>query len=471
MSTESFRNEGAAIRAFSGKFTNKTHNRWENRHNFVKVSGKYQLMDIDYAGQVEEQQEVAEAEKKSGGRKRAGDDANEAAAKRTKEEAPAAAPVSQLPPPVQELLKLIGSKSAMEMTMKELNIDTKRMPLGKISKEQIKKGYEILQKVEALLSGNKKAAAGGSLEELSSAFYTLIPHDFGFQRPPLINTKDMVKVKGELLDTLGQLEIATKLLETEADKAKAQKEAPRHYLDVTYDSLHCSITPLDPTSEAYRHIIDSVENTHGETHTTYKLRVKSIFVIAREGERARYVEGPHAATPGKYMLWHGSRSTNYMGILSQGLRIAPKEAPCTGYMFGKGIYFADIVSKSANYCFTNRQQNMGLMLLNEVAVGRPLELTQAKYMEAAQKGSDSTKGIGRMRPGFETVVNGPQLDLPASEAKKMKQPPTDRTIQWPTKKIEHDTTVQTSLYYSEYIVYDVAQCYMRYLVMTEFVYK
>jgi len=29
----------------------------------------------------------------------------------------------------------------------------------------------------------------------------------------------------------------------------------------------------------------------------------------------------------KRLLWHGSRFTNYTGILSQGLRIAPPEAP------------------------------------------------------------------------------------------------------------------------------------------------
>ena len=32
------------------------------------------------------------------------------------------------------------------------------------------------------------------------------------------------------------------------------------------------------------------------------------------------------------LLWHGSRLTNWVGILSQGLRIAPPEAPVTGYM-------------------------------------------------------------------------------------------------------------------------------------------
>jgi hypothetical protein len=34
-----------------------------------------------------------------------------------------------------------------------------------------------------------------------------------------------------------------------------------------------------------------------------------------------------------------------VGILSKGLLIAPPEAPVTGYMFGKGLYFADVVTK------------------------------------------------------------------------------------------------------------------------------
>lgn len=52
-----------------------------------------------------------------------------------------------------------------------------------------------------------------------------------------------------------------------------------------------------------------------------------------------------------------------------GLRIAPPEAPVTGYMFGKGIYFADMVSKSANYCSTTPDNPKGLMLLCDVALG------------------------------------------------------------------------------------------------------
>lgn len=51
-----------------------------------------------------------------------------------------------------------------------------------------------------------------------------------------------------------------------------------------------------------------------------------------------------------------------------GLRIAPPEAPVTGYMFGKGVYFADMFSKSANYCCASSQLRDGVLLLCEVYV-------------------------------------------------------------------------------------------------------
>ena len=50
-----------------------------------------------------------------------------------------------------------------------------------------------------------------------------------------------------------------------------------------------------------------------------------IFEIKREGEYGRYK--PFKELPNRQLLWHGSRTTNFGGILSQGLRIAPPEAP------------------------------------------------------------------------------------------------------------------------------------------------
>jgi hypothetical protein len=36
-------------------------------------------------------------------------------------------------------------------------------------------------------------------------------------------------------------------------------------------------------------------------------------------------------------------------------------------MFGKGLYFADMSSKSANYCYPTPSKNTGLVLLSEVS--------------------------------------------------------------------------------------------------------
>jgi len=91
------------------------------------------------------------------------------------------------------------------------------------------------------------------------------------------------------------------------------------------------------------------------------------YTVDRDGEDKIY--NP-AKLGNKMLLWHGSRFSNFGGILSQGLRIAPPEAPKTGYLYGKGCYFADMAGKSAAYCCANLSNNIGIFLLCEVALGK-----------------------------------------------------------------------------------------------------
>mmetsp|Transcript_44921 Transcript_44921/g.92891 ORF Transcript_44921/g.92891 Transcript_44921/m.92891 type:complete len:728 (+) Transcript_44921:46-2229(+) len=68
-------------------------------------------------------------------------------------------------------------------------------PLGKLTENQIEKGQEVLQRIEtALAKKNDK-----QLADLSSEYYTLIPHDFGFKVPPAIKTSAMLEAEEELL--------------------------------------------------------------------------------------------------------------------------------------------------------------------------------------------------------------------------------------------------------------------------------
>jgi poly [ADP-ribose] polymerase len=83
---------------------------------------------------------------------------------------------SKLDSRVQDLVKLIFDLKMMENVMTEMEYDIKKMPLGKLTKGQIKNGYEVLKKLDEAIQKNKGYS---TLEELSSEFYTLIPHALG----------------------------------------------------------------------------------------------------------------------------------------------------------------------------------------------------------------------------------------------------------------------------------------------------
>jgi poly [ADP-ribose] polymerase len=187
---------------------------------------------------------------------------------------------------------------------------------------------------------------------------------------------------------------------------------------------------------------------------TYK--VVNIFRIERQGENDRFTSSPYAKIPNsdRRLLWHGSRSTNFGGILSQGLRIAPPEAPVNGYMFGKGVYLADISSKSANYCCPYNSRGMGLLLLCDAELGAPmLELDSACYNageEAIKAGKIATLGRG--------------TNIPAGWKDAACLNPTLAGVKMPDVAVSSAKADQTrGLWYNEYIVYDVAQIRQRYL--------
>lgn len=71
-------------------------------------------------------------------------------------------------------------------------------------------------------------------------------------------------------------------------------------------------------------------------------------------------------------------------------------------MFDKGIYLADMSSKSANYCCPYNSGGQALLLLCEAELGNPMQvLTDASYnagTTAAQNGNIATWGQGLTAP-------------------------------------------------------------------------
>ena len=113
----------------------------------------------------------------------------------------------------------------MNKTMKEIGYDAKKMPLGKLAKSTIEKGFEVLKRIAAAVQ-NKKSKS--YLQDLSSEFYSLIPHDVGFKydlfayhefiilrqmSTMVLTDNDDVKKKLDMLTSLQEMQITTKILE------------------------------------------------------------------------------------------------------------------------------------------------------------------------------------------------------------------------------------------------------------------
>ncbi|XP_074145240.1 poly [ADP-ribose] polymerase 2 isoform X2 [Sminthopsis crassicaudata] len=407
-----------AKEVFQKKFFDKTKNSWEDRGSFEKVPGKYDMLQMDYTTNTQGEEESKEG---------------------TLDPISPPKVESQLELPVQELIELICNIQTMEEMMVEMKYDIKKAPLGKLTVAQIKAGYQSLKKIEDCI---RSGHSGRTLLEACNEFYTRIPHDFGLRTPPLIRTEQELKDKIQLLEALGDIEIAIKLVKTEL-------KTPEHPLDQHYRNLHCILRPLDHSCHEFKVISKYLHSTHAPTHNDYTMTLLEVFEVEKEGENEAFRKD----LPNRMLLWHGSRLGNWMGILSHGLRIAPPEAPVTGYMFGKGIYFADMSSKSANYCFPSRLKDIGLLLLSEVALGDCNELLEANPEAAGLlQGKHSTKGMGKMAPSPSHFVtlNGTTVPLgPASNTGILN--PQGYTLN-----------------YNEFIVYDPRQVRMRYLLKIQF---
>lgn len=170
---------------------------YESKYRDKAVKGDYKPIDIKFDDEAPEEEEEKRDE--------AADDKK-----------------SKLPGATKELIKLIFDLKMMDQQMKEIGYDAKKMPLGKLSKDAIHEGYKILKKISEEVKRAKPDRA--NLIALSSEFYTNIPHDFGFQQMinQLIDNEDKVKKKLEMLQSIEDIQVATRILD---DKSKNKDES------------------------------------------------------------------------------------------------------------------------------------------------------------------------------------------------------------------------------------------------------
>lgn len=170
-----------------------------------------------------------------------------------------------------------------------------------------------------------------------------------------------------------------------------------------------------------------------------------MFEVTRHEEILRYA--PYELNFNRQLLFHGSSISNFVSILTHGLKIAPPEAIFSGSIFGNGIYFSDSVSKAAGYCRTSN--TTGLVLLCEVAAG----IADIRYTHDHSKLIDfceSVQALGQYYP-HPLHIRPDGLKIPNGQLIQRNE--------------------KTGIRFNEFVLFDESRVKIRYLIKLKFINK
>jgi len=306
-----------------------------------------------------------------------------------KEEAP-----SSLHPEVQSLVRTWFGVTAEFL---ELNLDTKKCPLGQLSLDQITKGKDILEEARKIIHGKVDV---GELNKLTNMYYSNIPHNFGYTR---INP-DVLRFDDDL-----KLDKAFDILDVFADAKNAENViSKKSNVDAQYGTLNADFSWIDPNDPTWKWVDSMLHETRAKNHSGLgKLKTHKIFKVNRKNEDKDFLKnaeeiakecGKHAPSSVYASLvknrpdvpkelqalyksanicpgWHGTRRANMVGITTKGLLIRPSGVIHAGSMYGDGIYWATNSTKSMNYCdvkgsyWAQGKNKTAYLFLGDVAFG------------------------------------------------------------------------------------------------------
>jgi len=340
-----------AIEEFEKIFKSKSGNDWANKEHFKKQPGKYQL--LTFTRKTNQKEYIMPFELKN-----------------------PKTPKSKLDDEIKKIMEDVTQLKHYQSIMRNYHIDTDYLPLAKLSKQLIVEAQQFLFEIKELqeklneLQTADKQDYDAQLEVKekiagkSSRFYEIIPDNRYKDCPvPPIEDEYSLKEKSDMINNLLDFEVTSKVL-----LGALYHSYKINPLDYCFQALNTRVLRLEEESGEFQIIKDYIAASW-DGGDVNKL-IKNVFAIERKGEKERISQWSHLKN--RMLLWHGSKVANFLGILSQGLKVAPPEAPVTGYMYGKGIYFADQFALSYNYTndwMTNLNCGYKLMLLCEVALG------------------------------------------------------------------------------------------------------
>ncbi len=238
-------------------------------------------------------------------------------------------------------------------------------PLGILTPEAISRALELLDEIKAFNESKNFEAAKRS--NCVRDYFQLVPKDFGARIPPV----------NELLATDEQIEEQVSILEALESAIKVDP------LQTANQKLfRCRLIKIphytDEGKKLFRDVRKLFEKTRNPTHhpATTDLKMTRLYEVEIDTMKANFEAAAQKIGNVRQDLWHGTKASNLLSVLKNGLIIPPASAAhCTGRMFGNGIYTSLQSTKALNYAtdFWNKSgksDQRTFMFLCEVALGK-----------------------------------------------------------------------------------------------------
>ncbi|OSD05602.1 hypothetical protein PYCCODRAFT_1158183 [Trametes coccinea BRFM310] len=323
-----------AIKQFKKQFRSKSGVTWDNRFGMPHRTGRYVWLERAY----DDDDDSKPRAHGKGSRKQL------TAPSSKQDDDVESIPESALPP--ESLCHLIFNTSLLNAHLSSMNYNADERPLGKLAESTILSGFTALKKIAEVIAqpdGATVGAYGGfqkAVNALTDEYYTIIPHAFGRGRPIVIDSIERLRRELELVEALGDMTVASEVIESAIPKDSDGR--PMNPLDARFLMLQLSkMEPIPRSSPEFAALVSYAQNTDRTTDShsasasssrdlaqqLSKFDVLHAFRVEREHETNAWLKAGFDKLPDgdRLLLWHGSRTTNFVGILKQGLRIAPPE--------------------------------------------------------------------------------------------------------------------------------------------------
>ena len=238
-----------------------------------------------------------------------------------------------------------------------------KTPLGVIDPEQVAEARDLLVEISDFVRDNN--FNNRQFDRILNSYLRLIPHDVGMSKisaERIFPDTQTVVAENDLLDGL---ESSFVNVTTIPQKTIKKKAAPKIF-DVSMEIVEDKKIISD-----IKHLYQS---TRKSMHQTNNLSVQTVYKIEIKNMKQAFDKYGFKLSDIR-QLWHGTKASNLLSIMKQGLIIPPTgSGHVTGRMYGNGVYFSSISTKALNYA-TNFWGGGGnadrtFMFLSDVAMGK-----------------------------------------------------------------------------------------------------